>query len=54
MHPLQFRHLAHLSHHALGSHMQRVEVVAIEAELQLGHLQQVEALELHVSLGECL
>ena len=34
--------------------MQRVEVVAIEAELQLGHLQQVEALELHVCLGECL
>ena len=54
MHPLQLRHLAHLCYHAFGCHVQRVEVVAIEAELQLGHFQQVEAFELHVSLGERL
>ncbi len=34
--------------------MQRVEIVAIEAIFQFVHLQIVQALELHVGIGERL
>ena len=54
MHPFQFGHLPHAVHQPFGHDVQRVKVFAIEAVLQLVHLQIVEPLELHVGIGECL
>ena len=54
MYPLQFGHLPHAFHQSLGYHMQRVEVVAIEAILQLWHFKIIQTLELDVGVRECL
>ena len=54
MYPLEFGHLAHTLHQALGYHMEGVEVLAIETVFELRHLEVVETLELDVCLGESL
>ena len=54
MYPLQFRHFSHALHQSLGHHMQRVEIVAIEAIFQFIHFQIVQSFELHVGIGERL
>ena len=54
MHPLELGHLAHALHQPLGYHMEGVEILAIEAVFELGHLQVVETLELDVCLRELL
>ena len=54
MDPLQFGHLAHPLHQLLSHGVERVEVVAVEAVFQFGHLEIVEPLEAHVGLGEGL
>ena len=54
MYPLQFRHLAHALHQSLGSDMQRVKILAIEAVFQFRHLQIVQSLETHIGIRECL
>ena len=54
MNPLYFRHLTHALHQPLCHHMQRVEVVAIEAVFQFVDLQIVQSFELHIGIGESL
>ena len=54
MYPLELGHLAHALHQPLGYHMEGVEILAIEAVFELGHLQVVETLELDVCLRELL
>ena len=52
MDPLQAGHLPHPGHQAVGGHMQRIEVVAVEAELKRRDILVIELLKLDVGFGE--
>ena len=54
MYPLQFWYLAHTFHQSFSHHMQRVEIVAIEAVFQFAHFEIVQSFKLHIGIGERL
>lgn len=52
VYPLQLGHPAHPRHQAVGRGAQRVDVAAVEPELQRGDVLVVELLEFDIGLGE--
>ena len=54
MDPNQLGHLPHAGHQPVGGRAQRVEVVAVEAELERGDVLVVQLLELDVGVGEAV
>ena len=50
MHPFELGDLSHLRHKTIGSLVERIDVLAKEAELQFRNLEVIESLEFHIGL----